>query len=87
MSDDSFFDASFFAPSTDNLQFDSNIFERPATATKRIKKHRKLVKPQIQPAPQPKKSLEHRKSVGLIKIGLERPVEYKSKILTSNQYF
>ncbi|CAD8145976.1 unnamed protein product [Paramecium pentaurelia] len=77
-SKDSFFEGSFFAPSIDNLQFDSKLFEekRPQSVTRRPI-NRKIFKPNRQKG----------KSVGLIKIGLERPQDYKSRILTTTQYF
>ncbi|CAD8046852.1 unnamed protein product [Paramecium primaurelia] len=77
-SKDSFFEGSFFAPSIDNLQFDSKLFEekRPQSVTRRPN-NRKIFKPNRQKG----------KSVGLIKIGLERPQDYKSRILTTTQYF
>ncbi|CAD8138486.1 unnamed protein product [Paramecium pentaurelia] len=77
-SKDSFFEGSFFAPSIDNLQFDSKLFEekRPLSSARRPI-NRKIIKPNRQKG----------KSVGLIKIGLERPQDYKSRILTTTQYF
>ncbi|CAD8135492.1 unnamed protein product [Paramecium octaurelia] len=79
-SQDSFFDGSFFAPSIDNLQFDNDIFEKKRTqsvAKKPITNNRKLLR----------LNRKLGKSVGLIKIGFERPLDHKSKILTTNQYF
>ncbi|CAD8046931.1 unnamed protein product [Paramecium sonneborni] len=77
-SKDSFFEGSFFAPSIDNLQFDSKLFDdkRPLS-TSRKPNNRKIYKTNRQKG----------KSVGLIKIGLERPQDYKSRILTTTQYF
>ncbi|KAM3146972.1 hypothetical protein pb186bvf_000688 [Paramecium bursaria] len=75
-SDNSFFDASFFAPSVVNV--DSKMFdEKPKS--KRQRKTRKLIKP-------PQKELKG-KSVGLIRIGIERSADYRSKILTTTNYF
>ncbi|CAD8136455.1 unnamed protein product [Paramecium octaurelia] len=77
-SKDSFFEGSFFAPSMDNLQFESKLFdEKRPLSTSRKPNNRKIVKPNRQKG----------KSVGLIKIGLERPQDYKSRILTTTQYF
>ncbi|CAD8126977.1 unnamed protein product [Paramecium sonneborni] len=79
-SQDSFFDGSFFAPSIDNLQFEDDMFEKKRTqsvAKKPIVNNRRLLK----------LNRKLGKSVGLIKIGLERPLDHKSKILTTNQYF
>ncbi|CAD8054193.1 unnamed protein product [Paramecium sonneborni] len=77
-SKDSFFEGSFFAPSIDNLQFDSKLFDdkRPLS-TSRKPNNRRIFKT----------SRQKGKSVGLIKIGLERPQDYKSRILTTTQYF
>ena len=51
--------------------------EKPKS--KRQRKARKLIKP-------PQKELKG-KSVGLIRIGIERSADYRSKILTTTNYF